>query len=272
MSPTTRHDVVLRILDHQVTGSAGELLGNVDNLELVGDASDLRVTGLMVGPAALSERLPGKAGEWTYAVWRRLHPSADPLPTVVPLHHVTRIGPTIELDAEGSRALAATFGLERWLRRFVISRIPGATAGDDKDVIDLAADPNTGSGATAVDLTPSSEGRAISRLLGLPVHDEGGADVGRICELRCAGRPADERQETMRVTHLQVARHMSGSELGYGADPSQGPRLLGALIRRWQRDDRLIPMDALTTVDLDTPRIVVSSSASLWHPHADSRG
>lgn len=55
-------DLVLRLLDHQIVGSGGELLGEVDNLEMMEIDGDLMVTGIVVGPAGLGPRLPGKLG------------------------------------------------------------------------------------------------------------------------------------------------------------------------------------------------------------------
>lgn len=53
--------VVLRILDHQVVGPEGELLGNVDDLELVVSHDGWTITALQVGPAALGQTPARKA-------------------------------------------------------------------------------------------------------------------------------------------------------------------------------------------------------------------
>jgi sporulation protein YlmC with PRC-barrel domain len=263
-----RHDLVLRILDHQILGPHGELLGNVDDIELVGNLPHLTVTGLMVGPAALSNRLPGKLGTWTYAVWRRLHPDRDPTPTVVPVTSVTGIGPAISIDARAAVALAGTFGLELWLRRYVISRIPGATAGNqqDPDLIDSAAGRPERERAAAL-LAPHPHGRALSSLLGQPVKDAHGTTLGVLCELRCSGQPANQRQTTLTVTHLQVTPHPAGSQLGYGADPHQGPAPLAALTHWWQRHDLLLDINDIDRNADAANHIQLKASARPTHPH-----
>lgn len=267
-----RLDVVLRVLDHQILGPDDQLLGNVDDIELAGDLPNLRVTGLMVGPAALSQRLPGKLGSWTYAVWRRLHPDQDPTATVVPFGAVTEIGPAISLDEPTSKALAGTFGLEVWLRRHVVSRIPGAQAGDSNDPEDLvgsATAEGVDRDAAAALLAPRPSGRPLSDLLGRPVVDAAGQRLGVLCEVRCSGGPSENRK-SLKVTHLHATRHLSGSELGYGADPKQGPAAVGALVRRWQRSDLLIEIGGVKRITEEPVQIELKAGATPVHPHAVS--
>src|SRR5690349_94039 len=86
-----RHDLVLRIMDHQIVGASGRMLGNVDDAVLERSSTDWVVTGLVVGPYGLGRRLPGRLGTWTLAIWRRLHPDSDPEPLIVPVGEVTSI-------------------------------------------------------------------------------------------------------------------------------------------------------------------------------------
>jgi hypothetical protein len=67
----------------------------------------------------------GYLGRWIVAVWQRLRPDLHPQPGRIPADcllsidsavHVTRVG-----DWDG------VSGLEAWLRKFVIARIPGAS-------------------------------------------------------------------------------------------------------------------------------------------------
>ena len=268
-APGRRCDVVLRVLDHQVVGPDDELLGNVDDIELVGDGSDAWITGLVIGPAGLSRRLPGRLGTWTYAVWRRLHPDHAPRATVVPVGSVTSLDSAVHLDHGAATALAQTFGLEIWLRRHVISRIPGATGGEpgEKDLVG-SVEPDHATSA----LRPSDPARSLSDLLGRPVVDAGGAKLGVVCELRCdasALDAADGAAEARgwRVTHLQTTRHPSGSELGYGADPRQGPWLVARVVRAWQRHDRLIPLGEIADLWAADPSVRLRREARPVHPH-----
>ena len=57
----TRHRVVLRLLDHQIVGPDDQLLGNVDDLQVLLSDNGWFITGLAVGPAALGRALAGQA-------------------------------------------------------------------------------------------------------------------------------------------------------------------------------------------------------------------
>src|ERR1044072_953345 len=88
----------LRILDHRVVGPDGELLGNVDDLELVVSHDGWNVTALQVGPAALGRRLPGALGRWTVAIWRRLQKGPEPHAARVGIEDVRDIDSTITVS------------------------------------------------------------------------------------------------------------------------------------------------------------------------------
>ena len=279
-----RLDVALRLLDHQIVGPEGELLGNVDDIELLETAAGLLVTGIAVGPGALAQRLPGRVGDWLYAIWHRLHPASDPRPIVVPVEHITRLGSAVEVDEHAAEALAEAFGLEMWLRTYVIARIPGAKGGGDQ---------RAGSGPAPHDATPargkgsayegpsSDEGRTVgedwqprpnarflSTLLGRPVVDGSDHEMGRVCELYCQARPLDGPQSPMRVTHLEYGRHQRGSELGYTSDPEQGPWVLAQILRGWQRHNRVVPVTSIERLSDPEGPLVVRDTSSLPHPHA----
>jgi sporulation protein YlmC with PRC-barrel domain len=243
----TPYDLVLRLLDHQVVGSDGQLIGKVDGLELVRDGDELWVTGLGVGLAALADRMPGRLGDWMAAVWRRFHPKQHPLPTIVPITHVTSIGSSVALDQEASEALARTLGIELWLREHVVSRIPGATGGGEDREEGSGAPPSNESDRRELD--PRPDGMSITSLLGLPVEDEHGQPLGRVWEIGAVGAPGDTRQGPLRVTHVRAARHRFAIDLGYGSDDQQGPALIEGPARLSQRRDRTI---AISDVDLES--------------------
>jgi len=126
-TPTGRqhHDAALHLLDRQIVDPDGRMVAKVDELELT-ERPDGRiaVNAILTGPGALGPRLGGRLGHWITAVWRRLHPDADPIPgridfsAVVHIDsavHVARHHDSLELD-----------GLERWTRDHVVTKLPGA--------------------------------------------------------------------------------------------------------------------------------------------------
>jgi sporulation protein YlmC with PRC-barrel domain len=271
---TERVDLVLRLLDHQVVGPEGELLGNVDDLVLGSLDGRWHVTAFAVGPGALSERLPGLLGDWLGAVWRRLHPDPDPQPVVVPIEHVTRIGSAIEVDAEAARALAGVQGLELWLRRYLTGRLPGATdGGDERDENRVDSDSRTGepphrtgpAAAGEPGWRPAPDAVLASAVLGREVFSADGRRLGQVVELHGAGRPAGAHQVPIEVVAVQVGPHGRGTQLGYTDDPRQGPAIVGALVRRWQRANRVVPVEGVAGWPRD--RLVVADADRTVHPH-----
>ena len=263
------HRVVLRILDHQVVGPDGELLGNVDDLELVVSHDGWNVTALQVGPAALGRRLPGALGRWTVAIWRRLQTSPEAQPARVGIEDVHDISSAITVSESAARALAASFGLELWLREHVVSRIPGAKGGgDERD--DRGPVPEGGGKAPRSATKPS--GRAVrtgsvSDVIGARVFANDGSELGVVLELLCAEPPSGRRRDHLAVTHLQYGQHAAGSQLGYDAEARQGPLVVGGVVRWWQRSHRVARIEAVADVDLEAGTLRVTSHTSHVHPH-----
>ena len=263
-SQDQRHDIVLRLLDHQIVGPDDQMLGNVDDLVLVRTKEQWLVTGIMVGPPALANRLPGKLGTWTGAIWRRLRPDPDPAPLVIPMSDVTRIGSAVTVNESAAQRLADAFGLELWLRTFVISRIPGAKGGGEDD--QPHADARRPKSATSRTGTPKDTS-SVSDVVGARVLSQSGAVLGTVTDLRCTGRPRAQPQESLRVTHVQYGPHTVGSELGYTDDRTQGPLPLGALIRWWQRGERLAPLADVVAVDPQAGTVTIARETGHVHPH-----
>ena len=266
-----RHRVAMRILDHQVVGPDDELLGNVDDLELVVSHDAWFVTALLVGPAALGQRLPGRLGQWTVAIWRRLQTSQDAEATRVAIEDVRDIGSAVTVSPSAAATLAASFGLELWLREFVVSRIPGAKGGGDERNeqrhADAASKPSPQQRPTAV------SGRAVrtcsaSQVVGARVFAHDGSELGVVQELYCAEPTAGPAGSHLRVTHVQYGHHAAGSKLGYDADARQGPLVVGAVVRWWQRGHRVAPMEDVVDVDLEAGTLRVTSHGHHVHPHA----
>jgi len=267
MNRHARLDVVLRVLDHQVVGPDKELVGNIDDLELTPAGEALAVTGCAVGIGALSQRLTGRLGTWVGAVWRRLSTDSDPRPVVIPLGHIAAVGSAITVDGPSARALAESFDLEHWLRRFVVSRIPGAKGGAE---LEREGDdgPTRPVNVLQPPTRPPQPGcRWVSDLLRAPVVDDTGHRLGSVIELRC-----DSTSEPWRVTHLQCTQSVLGTELGYHADPDLGPGLLRRFFQRIQRHDLLIPVADVTEIRLGPPRIIVATRDDRRHPHHTQEG
>lgn len=260
---------VLRLLDHQVVGPDGELLGNVDDLELVVADDGWSVTALQVGPGAWGQRLPGRLGRWTVAIWRRLQTSEDPRVALVPISELREIGSALTISRPAAAVLARSFGLELWLRQFVVSRIPGAKGGgDDRDSVrGIPLNPRLGRSAPRTHFGGVVRTGSVARVIRARVFADDGTELGVVIELLCAepagGRPRDH----LRVTHLEYGHHEAGSELGYNSDSGQGPLVVGALVRWWQRANRVAPIEDVVDVDLGAGIVRVRSHASHVHPH-----
>ena len=120
-------DVGLEVLDRQIVDSNGRLAGKVDDLELVfpeGGAGPPYVVAIVSGPGALARRLCGRLGAWIEAAHGRLHDERPPRPARVPFSVVKRIGNDVEVGVE--RETLESDRLERWVRKHVIGKIPGA--------------------------------------------------------------------------------------------------------------------------------------------------
>jgi sporulation protein YlmC with PRC-barrel domain len=112
-------DAGLNLLDRQVLDADGVSVGKVDDLEVTeGDDGRLRVTGLIIGPWALTNRFGGVIGRMFTLLF------GDDDATVVPLDLVEKRDTAIHLRArQDDLGLARS---EHWVRRHLIGKIPGA--------------------------------------------------------------------------------------------------------------------------------------------------
>jgi hypothetical protein len=108
----------------------------------------------------------------------------------------------------------------------------------------------------------------VAGLIRARVFGDDGTELGVVNELLCAEPPAGQVRDHLRVTHVEYGVHQSGSELGYNADAGQGPLVVGALVRWWQRGNRVAPLEDVDDVDLEAGTLRVSSPARHVHPHA----
>ena len=256
-------DVVLRVMDHQLVGPSGALLGNVDNLVLHHERRELVIVGVLSGPGGFGPRQPGLLGRWIVAVWKRLSPREEPSPLMVPMSHVHSIGSAITVSAYAESALQGAAGVEEWLRRHVISAIPGATAGDDR-----LTGTTVGSSTSHDELTPPAESHLLSDLLGAEVVDDTGTSLGAVMELR--GLPFEQtglEVGRIRVTSVVFGPRRLGGELGYTTLTDQGPWPLARLFGWWHRSDREAAWTDVHDVDWDNQRVTLMANQQSQHPH-----
>jgi len=254
-------DIGLSLLDRQLVGSQNELLGNVDDAVLETVSGQLAVTALISGPAGLAPRFGGRIGIWMDAIWRRLRPEPDPRPVVIPMSHVVDLGSAITLDDVAQQAVADGAQLERWLRRYLIGRIPGATGGPDR----LAGEP-LGSTDTHPE-PPDRDAHRVSALIGAAVLDTAGHQVGVVLDLSAdSPHPGRHHVGPLMVRAILYGPRRLGAEMGYTTQPDQGPWIIAAPLRAWHRDDRLAPMDVID-IDWTTRIVTVTNAARLRHPH-----
>jgi sporulation protein YlmC with PRC-barrel domain len=110
--------VDFNLLDRQIVDRDGNMVGNVDDVEL---SPDLRVVALLVGQRVLGERFGGVIGTVMAAVARRL---SDTAPLRIPYDLVASVESEIILSVPVE--LLADPPLEAWLREHLIDKIPGA--------------------------------------------------------------------------------------------------------------------------------------------------
>jgi sporulation protein YlmC with PRC-barrel domain len=265
MSTPETFDIGLSLLDRQLIGSKDELLGNVDNAVLETVAGELAVTALVTGPAGLAPRFGGRVEVWMSAIWRRLRPETAPTPVLIPMTHVVDLGAVITLDDQAQQRIADGAQLERWLRHYLIKRIPGATGGPDR----LAGEP-LGPVAPQADRAPTpplNDTHLVSDLIGAAVVDPHGRHLGVVLDL-CADPPHPGRH---RVGPLPIRavlygqRHL-GAEMGYTTQQDQGPWIIAAPLRAWHHADRIAPLDDLI-IDWHERTVSVARPAHLRHPH-----
>jgi sporulation protein YlmC with PRC-barrel domain len=235
----------VRLMDHQVLGREAEMLGKVDDVVLEERGGELVATGILRGPGAWAGRQPGVLGRWGQATWRALVPAEDPRPLVLPLDHLLAVDSAVHVDRWAEELLAQTEGLELWLRRHVVARIPGAREGEHRLGGEVGTRPRS-----EPDLEMPAGAHLLSRLLGCDVVGRDGSPRGGVVEVRARQvRPLGSRVGPLVVTSLVHGTRRLGGETGYLEDPAMGPRVLGALVRWWHRGDVETPWSGVAAVD-----------------------
>jgi sporulation protein YlmC with PRC-barrel domain len=114
-------DLADSLLDRQLTGEDGTLVGKVDDLELRAEGGTYVVDALLVGPEALADRINGPIGKLLRRLGRGFRTQA---PQRIPMNAIRQVEPTIVVTAAVAHATDSPS--EDWLRRTIIDRIPGA--------------------------------------------------------------------------------------------------------------------------------------------------
>lgn len=262
--PSGELDIALRLLDHQILGPDGELLGKVEDLALRDTGGTLEVTDLLTGAEAWGRRLPGALGRWVLAVWRRLHPEELPGPTRTALDHLLSVDEEAHVSRAAAHELARSCGLEIWLDQHVVSRLPGGR--HDPDTADDRRPRGAALRRRATDELDDDQHR-LGELMSCTVVDEHGHQLGTVSDVRC--RPVmdlPDRVGALRVVGLSVSHRGLGTALGYGSPDHPGPVLVARLVRRLHRQDSYVTWSEVARVDWHGRRVHVLAGAPLAHP------
>lgn len=124
-----RREIGLRLalLDQEILDRDDLPIGRVDDIELdLGDRDAApEVSRLLVGSRALGPRIGGLLGRWISASAAKMADQDDASAAAgFGPELVGEIEPMIKLDA-GFEDLPELAGLERWLRRRFVERLPG---------------------------------------------------------------------------------------------------------------------------------------------------
>ena len=273
--PRNGFDVVLRMLDHQIVGPDGQLIGNVDDLAMEQDERALRVTGLLLGPGAFGTRLPAWLGTRLIAIWQRLSQRTTTEPDLLPFEDVEVVGSAVEVNAATARRVAVSEGLETWLREHVVGRIPGAGKNPEGENDQPWTNARKGE-ASARRLDPASEGTLrLSRLLGADAVWRDGREAGSVVRVftDLPGRrtgddgPVKFDVDVARRRGLEVRNLLIGPrsmwllmEQGDGTR-SSGPPLLARALHAMSPSDHVIPWRDVVQVDWERRRVVLHERA-----------
>src|SRR5215475_11030465 len=116
--------VIRDILDKQLVDRRQRNMGKVDGLILeLHDGRPPRLAYITVGGTTLARRLHPRLAQWLAAVQRTWGIGRGE-PFRIPWAQVRDIGIDVEVDVDAEQTPALAW--ERWLRKHVIGRIPGA--------------------------------------------------------------------------------------------------------------------------------------------------
>jgi hypothetical protein len=117
-------DLVRDYLDAQLVDRRGKAIGRIDGIVVrFEDQRQPRIVAVEVGSVTLARRMSARIGRWIERLSRRWG-KMRPNPYRIDWFGLTPSGPNyrVDIDAGGIPTLV----WEDWLRKHVISRIPGA--------------------------------------------------------------------------------------------------------------------------------------------------
>ena len=91
--------------------------------------------------------------------------------------------------------------------------------------------------------------RRLSQLLGMPVLNLAGEEIGHVNDVRLVGTSASDKPAVLRAQGVVVADRFVGSLLGYDRRAEHGPWAVRSVVRWIHRGARLAPWDAVQRVD-----------------------
>lgn len=244
-------DVEFNLLDRQIIDCEDRLVAKVDDLEL-NERFDrrLEVTAILIGPGVLGPRLGGRLGEWTAAIWRRLHPDADPAPGRIGVEEITSIDNAVHVGA--TRLELDVEGFEVWADEKVVSRLPFVHGDGPAD---------RPRGRDRFELPPLGTQRRMSQLLGQAVHTRSGVHLGTVSDARVRFTPGANE---MAVESLMVNDRAMRSRFGYERPVDHHPWPVRMLLRATDSPaSGRIDWADVTEVDWDARRVVLGVDALL---------
>jgi sporulation protein YlmC with PRC-barrel domain len=189
--------VVHDVADAQLVTGDGRMVGRVADVRLVQEGDDLVMLELVVGPGAMARRVSSRLGRLVHGSLRRFE-------RVVALGEVKRFG--LDLELRGTSADYDLADGDDWARA-LIRHIPGS--GSDP----AEARPK------GHRLPPTASGDAatywLADLMGTPVRDPSGRELGHVRELRAGLR-------THRIRTILTGRSGWFGRLGI-ANRAEGP-------------------------------------------------
>ena len=119
-----RIHLVRDVLDNQLVDVRQQNAGKVDGIVLeVEEGAPPRVLYVEVSPVTAARRLHRRLGAWMARLDARLGEGRGG-PFRIPISRIALETPSLHLDFDAEHT--PIFAFERWLRRTIIGRIPGA--------------------------------------------------------------------------------------------------------------------------------------------------
>jgi sporulation protein YlmC with PRC-barrel domain len=241
-------DAQIDLLDRQIVSSDGQMIANVDDVELEERGDLLVISGLLVGPGALGPRLGGVVGGLTVRAWQRLshHEEASRIDYT----HVQGIDTIVTIDER--RRDVDIDGLEAWTRTHVVDALPGA--GEDRE------DRSTESSRLGDGPDPAGTRHRLGPLERMSVQLENGATIGRITDVRV--RRGDDRGHLpeLVVDGLLIGRYRLGTLFGYDRDRQRGPWLIRMVLRPFLRQTGYVRWSDVGSIDWEEGVVVLTVS------------